>query len=95
MKEADTYDIPIKNKLMQKELGICEECGKRKAKYLCDYVIGKSFDLYGKGRIQQSTCDKYLCENCTNRINERDYCSKHIFNLKVELGAIKCNYKKF
>ena len=90
----NTYDIPIKNRLMQKELGICEECGKRKAKYLCDYIDGKTFDLWGRGKIEQSTCDKYLCEKCTNKLNERDYCSKHIQDLKIELGAIKWKQKK-
>lgn len=78
-------DIPIKNIYKQFELGICMECGKRKAKYLCDYVIGKTFDLHGKGQIKESTCNKYLCEKCTNKLNKRDYCKEHIKKLKEEL----------
>lgn len=81
-KDEFELDIPIKNKNTQIELGICMECGKRKAKYLCDFVIGKSFDLYGKGVCKNSTCDKYLCEKCTNKVNNRDYCKEHIKLLK-------------
>lgn len=85
--EQDEFelDIPIKNIKTQIELGICMECGKRKAKYLCDYIVGKTFDLYGKGKIVTSTCDKYLCEKCTNKLNERDYCKEHIKLLKKEI----------
>ena len=32
--EDEELDIPIKNHFMQLELGICMECGRRKAKYL-------------------------------------------------------------
>ena len=46
MNEDEELDIPIKDRTKQLELGICMECGKRKAKYLCDFIIGKSFDLY-------------------------------------------------
>lgn len=85
MNEEEELDIPVKNLTKQLELGICMECGKRKAKYLCDYITGKSFDLYGKGQITESTCDKYLCEKCTNKLNKRDYCKKHIKQLKEQL----------
>lgn len=85
----EELDIPIKNPFMQLELGICIECGKRKAKYLCDYITGKTFDLYGKGKIEPSTCDKYLCEKCTNKLNGKDYCKEHIKQLKEELKDIK------
>ena len=89
MNEDEELDIPIKDRIKQLELGICMECGKRKAKYLCDYITGKSFDLYGKGRIETSTCDKYLCEKCTNKLNKKDYCKKHIKLLKEELKEDK------
>ena len=84
--EDEELDIPIKDRNKQLELGICMECGKRKAKYLCDYITGKSFDLYGKGKIEPSTCDKYLCEKCTNKLNRRDYCKNHIKEVKKELN---------
>ena len=87
--EDEELDIPIKNHSMQLESGICMECGKRKAKYLCDYITGKSFDLYGKGQITESTCDKYLCKKCTNKLNKRDYCIDHIKQLKKELKEDK------
>lgn len=44
-------DIPIRNPIKQLELGICMECGKRKAKYLCDYITGKIY-LSIMGNIQ-------------------------------------------
>ena len=87
--EDEELDIPIKNRIKQLELGICMEYGKRKAKYLCDYITGKSFDLYGKGKIEMSNCDKMLCEKCTNKLNGRDYCKEHIKQLKEELKEIK------
>ena len=74
MSKNEELDIPIKSITMQLGLGICMQCGKRKAKYLCDYITGKTFDLHGKGQIKKSTCDKYLCEKCTNKLNKRDYC---------------------
>ncbi len=85
---VDEYelDIPIFSMVERLEKGICSECGKRKAKYQCDYITGKTIDLYGKGKIQQSTCDAYLCEKCTNKLNKRDYCKKHYEELKKELG---------
>ena len=89
MNEDEELDIPIKDRTKQLELGICMECGKRKAKYLCDYITGKSFDLYGKGKIEISTCEKYLCEKCNNKLNKRDYCKKHIKLLKEELKEDK------
>lgn len=49
----------------------------------------KTNDLYGKGKIETSTCDKLLCEKCTNKLNNRDYCKEHIKELKEELKYIK------
>ena len=89
IEEDIELDIPIKNRIKQIEFGICMECGKRKAKYLCDYIVGKTYDLYGKGSIETSTCDKYLCEKCTNKLNGRDYCINHIKELKKELKLKK------
>lgn len=85
MNENEEWDIPVKNRNMQLKLGICMECGRRKAKCLCDYITGQSFDLYEKGQIKESICDKYLCEKCTNKLNGRDYCKEHIKELKEKL----------
>ena len=49
---------------------------------ICHYDIRQ---LYGKGRIETSTCDKLLCEKCTNKLNGKDYCIEHIKLLKKEL----------
>ena len=89
MNENEEWDIYVKNRNMQLKLGICMECGKRKAKYLCDYITGKTFDLYGKGQIKESTCDKLLCEKCTNKLNKRDYCKEHFEDLEEELKLKK------
>ncbi len=89
MNKDEELDIPVKSITKQLELGLCMECGKRKAKYLCDYITGKTFDLYGKGKIEPSTCDKYLCEKCTNKLNGKDCCKEHIKQLKEELKDIK------
>ena len=83
--EIEEFDIPIWDRNEQRKLGLCFECGKRKAKFQCDYITGKTFDLYGKGKIEQSMCSNYLCEKCTNKLNERDYCKKHYEELKKEM----------
>lgn len=64
---------------------VCEECRKREATLLCDFVVGKYFDLEGLGRITKATCDKKLCEKCTRKINTRDYCKNHFQELKKEV----------
>ncbi len=87
--EIEELDIPIWDRTKQLELGICFECGKRKAKFQCDYLTGKTFDLYGKGVIKESTCDAYLCEKCTNKLNKRDYCKKHYEELKKEIKGAR------
>lgn len=87
--KSEKLDIPIYSILDRLKLGICFECGKRKAKYLCDYVEGKSFDLHGEDVIKESTCDKYLCEKCTNKLNKRDYCKEHYEALKKEIKEKK------
>lgn len=75
-------DIPFFSVFDRQKFGYCMECGKRKAKYLCDYHTGKTIDLYGKGMIEKSTCDWLLCEKCTNKINGKDYCKKHFNKVK-------------
>ena len=82
----DELDIPIWSILYRQKLGYCMECGKNKAKYLCDYHIGKTIDLYGKGLIEDSTCDLLLCEKCTNKIANKDYCKKHFNQVKGEIN---------
>ena len=83
--DIEELDIPIWDRNKQRELGICFECGKRKAKFQCDFLTGKTFDLYGKGVIKESTCDVYLCDKCTNKLNQKDYCKKHYEDLKKEI----------
>lgn len=82
---TEELDIPIWSTSEQMEKGYCMECGKRKAKWQCDYITGKSIDLYGKGVMKQSTCDKYLCDECTYKINYRDYCKEHYKMIKEEI----------
>ena len=82
---TEELDIPIWSISERLEKGYCMECGKRKAKWQCDYIVGKSIDLYGKGVMKQSTCDKYLCDKCTHKINYRDYCKKHYKMIKEEM----------
>ena len=43
---TEELDIPIWSTSEQMEKGYCMECGKRKAKWQCDYITGKSIDLY-------------------------------------------------
>ena len=64
---------------------VCEECRKRKATLLCDFVVGKYIDLMGPGKITKATCDKKLCEKCARKVNTRDYCKEHFQELKYEV----------
>ena len=61
---------------------------------MCDYVVGKTFDLYGKGKVANCMCNEYLCENCRIRINNRDYCKQHYEELKMEINTTVKNGKK-
>lgn len=83
------FDIPVRDYNMQFEQNICMQCGKEKAKYVCDYVIGKTFDLKGKGIVDEVLCDKFICENCRIRINNKDYCKEHYMALKIEINTYK------
>lgn len=67
---------------------ICEECKRREATRLCDYDIGYNIDLAGRGKVKRVTCDKKLCVKCATKINNKDYCKKHIEALKQELGGV-------
>lgn len=75
-------------KIIQIPKEICEECKKREATRLCDYDIGYNIDLEGRGKIKRVTCDKKLCVECTTKINNKDYCKKHIEALKQELRGV-------
>lgn len=77
MNPDEEIDIPYFSLTDREENGYCMECGKRKAKFQCDYITGKSFDLPKKGMIKECTCDWYLCEKCTNKLDGFDYCPKH------------------
>lgn len=76
------------DKIVQLPQIICEECYKREATRLCDYDIGYSIDLEGRGKVKRVTCDKKLCAECATKINNKDYCKEHIKALKKELGGI-------
>ncbi len=79
MKTADIVQLPQI---------ICEECHKREATILCDYDIGYNIDLEGRGKVKRVTCDKKLCIKCATKIDNKDYCKKHIKALKQELGGV-------
>ncbi len=63
---------------------ICHECFKRKATKFCDFIIGQSgvtfYRTYSLFRHQDQgiiTCDKLLCDNCSNRFYGMDLCKNH------------------
>lgn len=65
---------------------ICEECRKREAILLCDFIVGHNIDLVGKGKVGIATCDKKLCEKCARKVNTRDYCKEHFKEIKREVN---------
>lgn len=73
------------SKIIQLPKVICEECRKREATKLCDYVVGYSIDLYGPGKIHKATCDRKICDKCATQIGFQDYCKKHIKELRKVL----------
>lgn len=75
-------------KIVQIPKIICEECKKREATRLCDYEIGHNIDLVGPGKAKRVTCDKKLCVKCATKINNKDYCKKHIEAIRQELGGV-------
>ncbi len=64
---------------------LCDECKKREATRLCDYDIGYNIDVSGKGKVKRVTCDRKLCDECTHKLNNKDYCHEHWESLKQEI----------
>ena len=84
IKKSDSEDIES----LKKKFGTIKlpfETSENNGKRMLDYIVGKSIDLYGKGVMKQSTCDKYLCDKCTHKINYKDYCKKHYEMIKEEI----------
>lgn len=72
---------------------ICYECYKRRATKLCDFIIGqtgitfyRSFSLFKNQQPRFLTCDKPLCDRCSNRFHGMDLCKNHF---KKITGGIK------
>lgn len=78
----------MSNNIIEIHKILCEECKIREATRLCDYDIGYNIDLEGRGKVKRVTCDKKLCIKCATKINNKDYCKKHIKALKQELGGV-------
>lgn len=71
---------------------LCEVCGKRKGKVLCDYTIGEMMStktgVPAKVRI---TCDRFICRECAVLIAyDTHVCPEH-FDLLV--NTISCELK--
>jgi len=66
----------------------CAICRIRPAKWLCDYENGLLFDAPSESghklQIQKGYCSATLCDKCTTKINGKDYCPKHVLDLKWE-----------
>ena len=66
----------------------CRECKTRPATRLCDYEDGLLFDAKAengiKKPIQRSYCSKPLCDECTHKLNQKDYCTEHWNLIKKE-----------
>lgn len=92
MKELQAINKKVEElrmgKIVQIPKIICEECKKREATRLCDYEIGHNIDLVGPGKAKRVTCDKKLCVKCATKINNKDYCKKHIEAIRQELGGV-------
>jgi hypothetical protein len=68
---------------------ICEECKKREATRLCDYIKSEwqwcgHPPKYDNGKLNTDrqmsgthTCDAKLCDKCSTRIGDNDYCKEH------------------
>lgn len=70
---------------IQKE-DLCQDCKKRKATKLCDCINGKFFDLIVKGEIENSTCDRKICNECATKIMYNlDICNICKDNIKKQL----------
>ena len=70
-------DLPIEER--------CWYC-QRKATRLCDATSGLLFDAPNekgiKTPVQRSTCDIPMCDDCTTRFGELDFCKRHIEELR-------------
>ena len=74
---------------------ICHVCGKREGLYLCDFVVAYmnrvfvcSFSKPSESGIDdyRGTCDLLMCESCTTKHNDCDFCSYHAGLLtKIEI----------
>ncbi|HEL2623474.1 TPA: hypothetical protein TZ822_001766 [Streptococcus suis] len=60
---------------------------------LCDFIIGqtgitfyRSYSLFKNQQPRFLTCDKPLCDNCSNRFHGMDLCKNHF---KKITGGIK------
>lgn len=63
---------------------ICHECYKNRATKLCDFIIGqtgitfyRNFSLFKNQQPKLITCDKPLCDRCSNRFHGMDLCRNH------------------
>ena len=80
------FDLPLEER--------CWYCG-RKATRLCDADGGIAFDMLNdkgiKTPIQRTTCSIPMCDKCTTRFGELDFCKRHAEELKNNL---KNNFKE-
>ena len=66
------------------EHDVCHECHKKIATKLCDFAFGetgvtfyRSYSLFKAQKPGLITCDKLLCDNCSNRFHGMDLCDVH------------------
>ncbi len=75
------FDLP-----MQERCAYCQ----RKATRLCDADIGLIFDAKNekgiKIPIQRAKCSLPMCDDCTTRYGDLDFCKRHKDELKVILN---------
>ena len=70
---------------------ICHDCYKKTATKLCDFSIGESgvtfyrgYSLFKNQGPKLITCDKLLCDNCSNKFHGMDLCKNHYQKLQEE-----------
>ena len=74
---------------------ICHVCSRKEGLYLCDFVVTYMDGIFVCSRSKPSesgvhdyrgTCDVLMCESCTTKHNNCDFCSYHAGLLtKLEL----------
>ena len=78
--EFPNYNLPLEER--------CIYCG-RKATRLCDAEVGIIFDVPNekgiKTPIQKSLCSTPMCDKCTFRFGDLDFCKEHKKELKQKL----------